>query len=107
MTALIAQLAPHLIGLPAGLSSAARPGRAQRTHLQRPWDTIVTAVYLPWPEFDVRRVRREGFLYILKGGASRRRRPHRCLRPAGPLRASPSGPATAARPAKVDPTRRP
>jgi hypothetical protein len=28
----------------------------------------------------------EGFLYYLKGGASRRRRPGRCLRPALPLR---------------------
>jgi hypothetical protein len=30
---------------------------------------------------------REHFLYVLKGAASRRRRPRRCLRPALPLRA--------------------
>ncbi|MEA2245422.1 MAG: hypothetical protein QOD24_4978 [Solirubrobacteraceae bacterium] len=35
--------------------------------------------------------RGEVFLYVLKGGASRRRRPSRCLRPAGPSGLRPSG----------------
>jgi hypothetical protein len=46
--------------------------------------------------------RGEVFLYVLKGGASRRRRPSRCLRPAGPF-----GPAAAARPANTDHDRLP
>src|SRR4051794_24763676 len=42
---------------------------------------------------------REDLLYVLKGGASRRRRPGRCLRPALGLRTSSSGSAAAPRPA--------
>jgi hypothetical protein len=41
----------------------------------------------PWTQRD----EREDFLYVLKGGASRRRRPCRCLRPAGPSGLRPSG----------------
>jgi hypothetical protein len=36
-------------------------------------------------------ISREHFLYVLKGGAARRRRPRRCLRPAGPYGLRPPG----------------